>query len=120
MLENIHKFTIQNKNIFNMLIRSIFAFIILSITDFFAPNFQINNIKSLILISFILSILDYLIIESICFNTSSFIKSLLGFVLSGLILYITKYFISGYYISLIATIIGALFYGTIDYFIYNK
>lgn len=97
--------------------RLIAAAIILAITAFFTPGFQINNFWSLAVAAVVLTILDYLIVKFTGLHASPFGKGFVGFVLSVVILYVTQYFVAGYSISWMAAIIGALIYGIIDYFI---
>lgn len=97
--------------------RLIAAAIILAITAFFTPGFQINNIWSLAIAAVVLTVLDYLIIKFTGLHASPFGKGFVGFVLSVVVLYVTQYFVAGYFISWVAAIIGALIYGVIDYFI---
>ena len=97
--------------------RLIAAAIILAITAFFTPGFQINNIWSLAITAVVLTVLDYLIIKFTGLHASPFGKGFVGFVLSVVVLYVTQYFVAGYSISWVAAIIGALIYGVIDYFI---
>ena len=97
--------------------RLIAAAIILAITAFFTPGFQINNIWSLAIVAVVLTVLDYLIIKFTGLHASPFGKGFVGFVLSVVVLYVTQYFVAGYSISWVAAIIGALIYGVIDYFI---
>lgn len=97
--------------------RLIAAAIILAITAFFTPRFQINNIWSLAIAAVVLTVLDYLIIKFTGLHASPFGKGFVGFVLSVVVLYVTQYFVAGYSISWVAAIIGALIYGVIDYFI---
>ena len=97
--------------------RLIAAAIILAITAFFTPGFQINNIWSLAIAAVVLTVLDYLIIKFTGLHASPFVKGFVGFVLSVVVLYVTQYFVAGYSISWVAAIIGALIYGVIDYFI---
>lgn len=97
--------------------RLIAAAIILAITAFFTPGFQINNIWSLAIAAVVLTVLDYLIIKFTGLHASPFGKGFVGFVLSVVVLYVTQYFVAGYSISWVAAIIGALIYGIIDYFI---
>ena len=47
----------------------------------------------------------------------AFGKGFVGFVLAAVTLYATQFFVSGYSISIMAAIIGALIYGVIDYII---
>ena len=97
--------------------RLIAAAVILAITAFFTPGFQINNLWSLAVAAVVLTALDYLIIKFTGLHASPFGKGFVGFVLSVVVLYVTQYFVAGYSISWMAAIIGALIYGIIDYFI---
>ncbi len=97
--------------------RLIAAAVILAITAFFTPGFQINNIWSLAIAAVVLTVLDYLIVKFTGLHASPFGKGFVGFVLSVVVLYVTQYFVAGYSISWMAAIIGALIYGVIDYFI---
>ena len=95
--------------------RLIAAAIILAITAFFTPGFQINNFWSLAVAAVVLTVLDYLIIKFTGLHASPFGKGFVGFILSAVILYVTQFFVAGYSISWLSAIIGALIYGIIDY-----
>ena len=95
--------------------RFIVAAIILGITAFFTPGFSINNIWSLAISAIVLTVMDYLIIKFTGLHAMAFGKGFVGFVLAVVILYATQFFVSGYSISWMAAIIGALIYGVIDY-----
>ena len=97
--------------------RLITAAVVLAITAFFTPGFQISNFWSLAIAAIVLTIMDYLIAKFTGIQASPFGKGFVGFVLSVVILYVTQYFVAGYSISWMAAIIGALIYGVIDYFI---
>ena len=95
--------------------RFIVAAIILGITAFFTPGFSINNIWSLGISAIVLTVMDYLIIKFTGLHAMAFGKGFVGFVLAVVVLYATQFFVSGYSISWMAAIIGALIYGFIDY-----
>lgn len=95
--------------------RFIVAAIILGITAFFTPGFSINNIWSLGISAIVLTLMDYLIIKFTGLHAMAFGKGFVGFVLAVVVLYATQFFVSGYSISWMAAIIGALIYGVIDY-----
>lgn len=121
MSENNHQSNVQTSNgtstVWQIVGRLIAAAVILAITAFFTPGFQINNIWSLAVAAVVLTVLDYLIIKFTGLHASPFGKGFVGFVLSVVVLYVTQYFVAGYSISWMAAIIGALIYGIIDYFI---
>ena len=93
------------------------AAIVLAITAFFTPGFQINSLWTLIVAAVVLTVIDYLIVKFTGLHASSFGKGFVGFVLSAIVLYVTQYFVAGYTISWMAAIIGALIYGVVDYFL---
>ena len=95
--------------------RFVVAAIILGITAFFTPGFSINNIWTLAISALVLTVMDYLIVKFTGLHAMAFGKGFVGFVLATVILYATQFFVSGYTISWMAAIIGALIYGVIDY-----
>ena len=97
--------------------RLITAAVVLAITAFFTPGFQISNIWSLAIAAIVLTIMDYLIAKFTGIQASPFGKGFVGFVVSVIILYVTQYFVAGYSISWMSAIIGALIYGVVDYFL---
>ena len=95
--------------------RFIVAAIILGITAFFTPGFSINNIWSLGVSAIVLTLMDYLIVKFTGLHAMAFGKGFVGFMLAVITLYATQFFVSGYSISFMAAIVGALIYGIIDY-----
>lgn len=97
--------------------RLITAGIVLAITAFFTPGFRIDSFWALAMATIVLAVIDFLISKFTGLHASSFGKGFVGFILSAVVLYITQYFVAGYSISWVAAIIGALVYGTVDYFL---
>ena len=111
----------QTKNntstIWQVVGRLITAAIVLGITAFFTPGFQISNIWALAAAAVVLTVIDYLLTRFTGLHASAFGKGFVGFVLAAVVLYVTQYFVAGYTISWIAAIVGALVYGVVDYFL---
>lgn len=97
--------------------RLVTAAIVLAVTAFFTPGFQISNIWTLAAAAIVLTLIDYLIVKFTGLHASPFGKGFVGFVLSAVVLYVTQYFVAGYTISWMAAIIGAVIYGVVDYFL---
>ena len=97
--------------------RLVTAAIVLAITAFFTPGFSINNIWTLAIAAIVLTLMDYLIVKFTGLEATPFGKGFVGFVLAAVTLYVTQYFVTGYSISWMAAIIGALIYGIVDYII---
>ena len=109
--------TTGTSTIWQVIGRLVAAGVVLAITAFFTPGFEINNFWSLAIAAVVLTVLDYLIVKFTGLQASPFGKGFVGFVLSVVVLYVTQYFVAGYTISWMAAIIGALIYGIVDYFI---
>ena len=115
---NINAQSSTHQNSFaGVVLRFITSAVILAITAFFTPGFTISNVWALALAAVVLTVIDYLIARFTGLHASTFGKGFIGFVLAAIVLYITQYFVSGYSISWIAAIIGALIYGVVDYFV---
>jgi len=109
--------TTSSSTIWQIVGRLVTAAVVLAITAFFTPGFEINNFWTLALAAVVLTILDYLVSKFTGIQASPFGKGFVGFVLSVIVLYVTQYFVAGYSISWMAAIIGALIYGIVDYFL---
>ena len=103
--------------VWQIVTRLITSAIVLAITAFFTPGFEINNIGALVAATLILSVMDYLITKFTGLHASAFGKGFVGFVLAAVTLYLTQYIVAGYTISWVSAIIGALIYGLVDYFL---
>ncbi len=97
--------------------RLIASAVILAITAFFTPGFEISGFWALAAAAVVLAVMDYLIVKFTGLQASSFGRGFVGFVLSAIILYVTQYFVAGYTISWIASIVGALVYGIVSFLI---
>ena len=103
-----------------IIIRFITSAIVLGITAFFTPGFQIASFWTLIVASVVLAILDYLANAVIGTNVAPFGRGIIGFIVSAIVLYATQFFVSGYSISWISAIVGALIYGIVASIIHGK
>ena len=107
----------ESSSIWQIVGRFIAAAVVLAITAFFTPGFTIDNIWALAIAAIVLTALDYLVAKFTGISASPFGKGFVGFALAAITLYVTQFFVAGYSISWMASIIGALIYGVVDYFI---
>jgi uncharacterized membrane protein YvlD (DUF360 family) len=104
----------------NIIVRFITSAIVLGITAFFTPGFQISSLWTLILAAVVLTIMDYLVNMVLGVNVGPFGKGIIGFIVAVVILYATQFFVAGYSISWISAIIGAVIYGIVASIIPGK
>lgn len=103
-----------------MAIRFLTSLSIFAITVFFTPNFTISSFPILILSALTIIILDYLMATVTGIHDIPLGRGLVGFTSACIIIYITQFFVSGYYITLASSLIAAAIYGIIDSMIPNK
>jgi uncharacterized membrane protein YvlD (DUF360 family) len=104
----------NNTGIFDLIIKIIVSALVLGITAFFTPGFSTSGIWTLIIAAIVIGILNWLIVKILGVNASPFGAGALGFIVTVIVLYLTRYFVDGYDITVIGAIIGALVLGIVD------
>lgn len=94
-----------------MLLRILVTSIVVAIAAYFTPGFTIDGIWSLLLAAVVIGVLDYLIQRFTGIDASPFGRGIAGFLVAAIILYVTKFIVPGFNISLWGAIIGASIYG---------
>ena len=100
--------------------RFITSAIILAITAFFTPGFEINSFWTLLVAAVVLTLMDYLVNSIFGNNIGAFGNGIIGFIVSGIALYATQFFVAGYTINWISAIVGAIIYGIVASFVPGK
>ncbi|NLL06718.1 MAG: phage holin family protein [Clostridiaceae bacterium] len=104
----------EGYTITHFIIRLVVGAIVLGITAALTPGFTISGIWPLLVASVVLAGLDYLALKLLGVNATPFGRGISGFILAAVIIYVTQFFIAGYSVTLLASVIGALIYGIID------
>lgn len=97
-----------------VLLRILITAIVIGIAALLTPGFRINGLWSLILASVVIALLDYLVEKIAGVDASPFGRGLTGFIVAAIILYVTKFIVPGFNISVWGAIIGALVIGILD------
>ena len=95
--------------------RLITAIIVLGITAFFTPGFTASSIWMVALAILLLTVFDFVISTFTALFTHPIVKGIIGFVLCAITLYVVQYVVTGYGISWISALLGALVYAIVDY-----
>ena len=112
-MDNNTKNSSNQMSVGGMFSRFISSSIILAVTAFFTPGFEIASLWTLLLAAVVLAVMDYLFNMLLGVNATPFGRGIIGFVVSVVVLYATQFFVAGYTISLMSAIIGAVIYGII-------
>lgn len=97
-----------------MILRVLITSIVVAIAAYFTPGFTIDSLWSLLLAAVVIGVLDFLIQRFTGVNASPFGRGLSGFLVAAIILYVTKFIVPGFNISMWGAIIGALVIGIVD------
>jgi putative membrane protein len=98
----------------HLLLRLVVGAVILAITAFLTPGFSISSWFSLLLAAVILAVLDWGVNKISGVNATPFGRGISGFILAAVIIYVIKFIVPGYNITILAAIIAALVYGVVD------
>lgn len=97
-----------------MLLRILIISIVVAIAAYFTPGFTVDGLWSLLLAAVVIGVLDYLVQRFTGIDASPFGRGIAGFLVAAIILYVTKFIVPGFNISIWGAVIGALVIGVID------
>ncbi|WIV12300.1 phage holin family protein [Proteiniborus sp. MB09-C3] len=114
--------TRDNKDfsITEMIVRVIITAIVVGLTAFFTPGFSVDGLWSLLIASIVIGILDYLVERFTGMDASAFGKGIKGFLITVVILYVTRLIVPGFHVTWLGAIIGAIVIGIIDMIIPSR
>ncbi|NMA82959.1 MAG: phage holin family protein [Epulopiscium sp.] len=110
----------NNSSFGGLIIQFITTAIIVAIAAFLTPGFKIDGLWALILAAIVITLLDFVIRKVTGVDASPFGKGIVGFIVSAVILYLTKYIVTGFEISILGAIIGALVIGIVNAIVPGK
>lgn len=100
--------------------RLLIAIVVLGITAFFTPGFELNNSWVLVSAIAVLTGVDFFIGSFTRLFYHPYMKLIIGFILSSIALYLVQYILIGYTLSLVPIVLGAVVYGLVDYMLPNE
>lgn len=104
----------ERSGIGQFLLRLVVGIVVLAITAFLTPGFTISSWFSLLVAAVVLSLLDWLVNKITGINATPFGRGISGFILAAVIIYAIKFIVTGYNVTIIGALIGALIYGIVD------
>lgn len=120
MAENVENAKTQHFSITHFIIRIIVSAVVLGVTAALTPGFTISSIWTLLIAAVVLALLDYLAQRVLGVDATPFGRGISGFIVAAVIIYLTKFIVPGYSVTLIGALLGALVYGLVDLIIPGK
>jgi uncharacterized membrane protein YvlD (DUF360 family) len=109
-----------NIGITSIILRIILTTLVVGIAALFTPGFSITNLWALLTAGVVIAALDYLIERLFGIDASPFGRGIVGFIVSAVILYLTRYIVPGFDITIFGALLGALVIGVLDALIPGK
>lgn len=118
MAENVER--TQHFSFGQFIVRWLVGAVVLAVTAFLTPGFTISSLWSLIIAAAVIAILDYLVQRMLGVDATPFGRGLTGFIVAAVIIYVVRFVVAGYDVTLLGAILGALVYGIINLLIPGK
>jgi uncharacterized membrane protein YvlD (DUF360 family) len=101
-------------SIIHFIYRLVVGAVVLAVTAFITPGFTISGFWPLLFAAVVLAALDYIVVKTAGIDATPFGRGITGFILAAVIIYITKFIVAGYDVTVAGALIGALVYGLVD------
>jgi len=99
------------------IVRFIVTAIVLMITAWLVPGFQIGGFGSALLLALVIALLGWAVESMINREVTPFGRGAVGFLLSALIIYVSQFIVGEMHVSLLGALLAALIVGIFDLFV---
>lgn len=105
----------KKKGFFSLLVKILVSAVVLGIAAWLTPGFSISGgFGTLFIAAVVVGLLSWGAVKFIGVKASPFGAGASGFLLTAVILYLTRYIVDGFSISIIGALLGALVLGIVD------
>ncbi|MCY6372680.1 phage holin family protein [Clostridium ganghwense] len=104
----------STSGVFGYIVRFALVAIILAITSFLTPGFNIVGIWPIVLAAVVITIIDYLVERVMGVDASPFGKGIKGFVIAALIIYVTQFIVPNMTVSIVGAVLASIVIGILD------
>ena len=96
------------------ILRFVLTVVVLAITSFLTPGFNISGLWSYVAAAVVISLIDYLVERFMNIDASPFGKGVKGFVIAAVILYLTQFLVPYMRVTIVGAILAAIVIGILD------
>ena len=104
----------NNGSLLRWMGRLVLVAIILTITSFVTPGFEIDGLWAYLIAAVVISGLDYIVELLMGVDASPFGKGIKGFVIAAIIIYFAQFLVPNMSASIIGAILAAIVIGALD------
>ena len=92
--------TQKNFSVMHFVVRLISGIVVLGVTAALAPGFRIRGVWALVVGALVLAAFDYLVGKLLGVHATPFGRGITGFITAAVIIYLAKYFVAGYDVTI--------------------
>jgi putative membrane protein len=98
-------------------IRFIVAAVVMMFVGFLVPGFSVSSFWTALLAALVIAGIGWIVESLFGEGISPYNRGIVGFLVSAGVIYLTKFFVSGFRVTILGALLAALVIGIIDLFI---
>ncbi|USG64271.1 phage holin family protein [Brevibacillus ruminantium] len=98
-------------------IRFVVAAVVLMFVGFLVPGFSVNSFWTALFAAVVIALLGWVVEAFFGDRISPFNRGIVGFLVSAVVIYLTQFIVSGFYVTILGALLASLVIGIIDLFI---
>ncbi|MEJ8547775.1 phage holin family protein [Brevibacillus borstelensis] len=98
-------------------IRFVVAAVVLMFVGFLVPGFSVNSFWTALIAAVVIALLGWVVEAFFGDRISPYNRGIVGFLVSAVVIYLTQFVVSGFYVTVLGALLASLVIGIIDLFI---
>lgn len=98
-------------------IRFVVAAVVLMFVGFLVPGFSVNNFWTALIAAVVIALLGWVVEAFFGDRISPYNRGIAGFLVSAVVIYLTQFVVTGFYVTILGALLASLVIGIIDLFI---
>lgn len=98
-------------------IRFVVAAVVLMFVGFLVPGFSVNNFWTALIAAVVIALLGWVVEAFFGDRISPYNRGIVGFLVSAVVIYLTQFVVTGFYVTILGALLASLMIGIIDLFI---
>lgn len=98
-------------------IRFVVAAIVLMVVGWLVPGFTVTSFWTALFAAVVIAVIGWAIEAMLGNRLSPYNRGMVGFLVSALVIYLTQFIVTGFYVTILGALLASLVIGIIDLFI---
>lgn len=98
-------------------IRFVVAAIVLMVVGWLVPGFTVRSFWAALFAAVVIAVIGWAIEAMLGTRLSPYNRGIVGFLVSAVVIYLTQFIVSGFYVTILGALLASLVIGIIDLFI---